>query len=232
LDIAQSYFDDFSKYSTKIAPRILRLTFQSVIQQIGKKFVYSHVEGNYRTDQVKEALDLLCDAGLVYRIQHTAANGVPLGAEVNLKFNKYIVLDTGILLALLNNSSGSNMQVSADVVSAAASDLVNKGSLTELVAGCELIKHAKPNSKHELYYWENLNKNATAEVDYILSRDMKIVPLEVKAGTSGKMKSLRYFMEKKQLSYAIRCSLENFARIEDDGINIDIIPLYAISNLF
>ena len=231
-DIAQSYFDDFSKYSTKIAPRILRLTFQSVIQQIGKKFVYSHVEGNYRTDQIKEALDLLCDAGLVYRIQHTAANGLPLGAEVNLKFNKYIVLDTGILLALLNNTSGSNMQVSADVVSAAASDLVNKGSLTELVAGCELIKYAKPNSKHELYYWENLNKNATAEVDYILSRDMKIVPLEVKAGTSGKMKSLRYFMEKKQLSYAIRCSLENFARIEDNGINIDIIPLYAISNLF
>ena len=69
-------------------------------------------------------------------------------------------------------------------------------------------------------------------MDYILSRDMKIVPLEVKAGTSGKMKSLRYFIEKKQLSYAIRCSLENFARIEDDGINIDIIPLYAISNLF
>lgn len=76
-DIAQSYFDDFSKYSTKISPRILRLTFQSVIQQMGKKFVYSHVEGNYHTEQIKEALDLLCDAGLVYRVQHTAANGLP-----------------------------------------------------------------------------------------------------------------------------------------------------------
>lgn len=225
-DIAQSYFDDFSKYSTKIAPRILRLTFQSVIQQIGKKFVYSHVEGNYRTEQIKEALDLLCDAGLVYRVQHTAANGLPLGAEVNLKFNKYIVLDTGLLLT----SAGSTTQLSTDVVSATASDLVNKGSLTELVAGCELIKYARPNIKQELYYWENLSKNASSEVDYILSRDMQIIPLEVKAGTSGKMKSLRYFMHKKQLSYAIRCSLENFARLEDDGI--DIIPLYALSNLF
>ena len=229
-DIAQSYFDDFSKYSTKIAPRILRLTFQSVIQQIGKKFIYSHVEGNYRTEQIKEALDLLCDAGLVYRVQHTAANGLPLGAEVNLKFNKYIVLDTGLLLTLLNNSAGSTTQLSTNVISATASDLVNKGSLTELVAGCELIKYARHNIKQELYYWENLSKNASSEVDYILSRDMQIIPLEVKAGTSGKMKSLRYFMHKKQLSYAIRCSLENFARLEDDGI--DIIPLYALSNLF
>lgn len=229
-DIAQSYFDDFSKYSTKIAPRILRLTFQSVIQQIGKKFVYSHVEGNYRTEQIKEALDLLCDAGLVYRVQYTAANGLPLGAEINIKFNKYIVLDTGLLLTLLNNSAGSNILASADVVSATAADLVNKGSLTEMVAGCELIKYARPNIKQELYYWENLSKNASSEVDYILSRDMKIVPLEVKAGTSGKMKSLRHFMKKKQLSYAIRSSLENFAQLENDGI--DIIPLYALSNLF
>ena len=229
-DIAQSYFDDFSKYSTKIAPRILRLTFQSVIQQIGKKFVYSHVEGNYRTEQIKEALDLLCDAGLVYRVQYTAANGLPLGAEINLKFNKYIVLDTGLLLTLLNSSAGSNILASADVVSATAADLVNKGSLTEMVAGCELIKYARPNIKQELYYWENLSKNASSEVDYILSRDMKIVPLEVKAGTSGKMKSLRHFMEKKQLSYAIRSSLENFARLENNGI--DIVPLYALSNLF
>ena len=226
-DIAQSYFDDFSKYSSKIDPRILRLTFQSVIQQIGKKFVYSHVEGNYRTEQVKEALELLCDAGLIYRVQHTSANGLPLGAEVNIKFNKYILLDSGLLLTLLNHTT--NASLSSDIVSATAADLVNKGSLTEMVAGCELIKYAKPNIKQELYYWENLSKNATAEVDYILSRDIQVVPLEVKAGTSGKMKSLRYFMEKKKITRAIRTSLENFSRIEDDGV--DIIPLYALSNI-
>lgn len=226
-DIAQSYFDDFSKYSSKIDPRILRLTFQSVIQQIGKKFVYSHVEGNYRTEQVKEALELLCDAGLIYRVQHTAANGLPLGAEVNIKFNKYLLLDSGLLLTLLNHTTNSSL--SSDIVSATAADLVNKGSLTEMVAGCELIKYAKPNIKPELYYWENLSKNATAEVDYILSRNMQLVPLEVKAGTSGKMKSLRYFMEKKKISYAIRSSLENFSRLEADGV--DIIPLYALSNI-
>ena len=99
-----------------------------------------------------------------------------------------------------------------------------------MVAGCEIIKYSKPNIKQSLFYWENLSKNASSEVDYILSQNMQIIPLEIKAGTSGKMKSLRYFMEKKTLSYAIRSSLENFARLEDVGI--DIIPLYALSNLF
>ena len=229
-DIVQSYNDDFSKYSNKIDPRILRLTFQSVIQQIGKKFIYSKVEGNYRTEQVKEALDLLCDAGLVYRIQHTAANGLPLGAEVNIKFNKYIILDTGLLLTLLSNSVGGNIQISTEILASTAADLVNKGSLAEMVAGCEIIKYLKPNIKQDLYYWENLNKNASSEVDYILSYNMQIVPLEIKAGIGGKMKSLRYFMEKKQIKYAIRSSLENFSRLDNEGI--DIIPLYALSNLF
>ena len=229
-DIVQSYNDDFSKYSNKIDPRILRLTFQSVIQQIGKKFIYSKVEGNYRTEQVKEALDLLCDAGLVYRIQHTAANGLPLGAEVNIKFNKYIILDTGLLLTLLSNSVGGNIQISTEILVSTAADLVNKGSLTEMVAGCEIIKYLKPNIKQDLYYWENLTKNASSEVDYILSYNMQIVPLEIKAGIGGKMKSLRYFMEKKQIKYAIRSSLENFSRLDNEGI--DIIPLYALSNLF
>lgn len=229
-DIVQSYNDDFSKYSNKIDPRILRLTFQSVIQQIGKKFIYSKVEGNYRTEQVKEALDLLCDAGLVYRIQHTAANGLPLGAEVNIKFNKYIILDTGLLLTLLSNSVGGNIQISTEILASTAADLVNKGSLAEMVAGCEIIKYLKPNIKQDLYYWENLTKNASSEVDYILSYNMQIVPLEIKAGIGGKMKSLRYFMEKKQIKYAIRSSLENFSRLDNEGI--DIIPLYALSNLF
>lgn len=80
-----------------------------------------------------------------------------------------------------------------------------------------------------LYFFKNLANGATAEVDYILSRNMTVLPLEIKSGTSGKMKSLRLFMQKKHLTHAIRSSMENFSQLENDGI--DIIPLYAISNL-
>lgn len=229
-NIADSYYEDFKKYAKKISPELLTAVMQSAVLQIGGKFVYSHVEGGYSISEVKKALGFLCDAGILYQVQHTAANGLPLGVEINKKFTKYILLDSALLLCLLNMNIGGTHQITADILTATAADLVNKGSLTEMVAGLELIKYASPKRKYPLFYWENLAKGATAEVDYILSRDMQIVPLEVKAGTSGKMKSMRYFMEKKKLSYAIRSSLENFARLENDGI--DIIPLYALSNLF
>ncbi len=228
-DIADSYYDDFGKYNKKVSPDLLRDVLRSVVMQIGNKFVYSQVEGNYSIYEVKKALTLLCHAGLIYKVQHTAANGLPLGAEINKKFQKYIILDSGILLYLLNMEANGAQEIKQDILTATAADLVNKGSLTEMVAGLELIKYNNTKCRPELFYWVNTDKGTTSEVDYILSRDMKVLPMEVKSGTSGKMKSLRLFMQKKQLTRAIRCSMENFSRLENDGI--DIIPLYAISNI-
>ena len=100
-DIQLTYYDDFVKYAKKVDPTLLRNTLQSVILQIGNKFVYSQVEGDHRAEEVKKALGLLCDAGIIKRVSHTAANGLPLGAEINKKFRKYIYLDSGLLLRIL-----------------------------------------------------------------------------------------------------------------------------------
>ena len=238
-DIQLAYYDDFAKYSRKIDPTLLRNTLQSVVLQIGKKFVYSKVEGGYKADEVKKALQLLCDAGIVKRVSHTAANGLPLGAEVNDKFRKYIYLDSGLLLRILDMDFGGAQQLTELIVTGAAEDLVNKGSLTEMVLGWEFVKYENPRAQLDLYYWENTNDGTSAEVDYILVRDMNILPVECKSGTSGKMKSLRLFMQHKKLPKAVRSSLENFSLLQykdqDDSDtirNIEIIPLYSISNLF
>ena len=81
----------------------------------------------------------------------------------------------------------------------------------------------------------NLTKGTTSEVDYVMAKNMQILPIEVKAGTSGKMKSLRFFMEKKDLTFGVRTSLENFSMltIKSDTIEryIEIIPIYAIGRL-
>lgn len=82
--------------------------------------------------------------------------------------------------------------------------------MAELTVGLELLKSSNPQSKYDLFYWENLDRNATSEVEYVISKNAKCVPIEVKAGTSGKMKSLRLFMNRKGLSAGIRSSLENF----------------------
>ena len=86
--------------------------------------------------------------------------------------------------------------------------------------------------------WMRQAKNATAEVDYVLPRDMQVLPFEVKAGVQGGMKSLWEFMRDKQLTEAVRCSLENFAifdHIDSKAANairhVTIVPLYAVSQL-
>ena len=164
---------------------------------------------------------------------------MPLGAEVNEKYRKYIYLDSALLLRILDMDLGSIRQQTELIVAGTAEDLVNKGGLAEMVLGWEMIKYNNPRSQHDLYYWENMAEGTCSEVDYIMARDLKVVPIECKAGISGKMKSLHLFMRQKHLTDAIRCSLENFATIEtldkqDDNIErcIQIIPLYAVSNLF
>lgn len=238
-DIQLTYYDDFAKYAKKVDPTLLRNTLQSVILQIGNKFTYSKVEGAYRAEEVKKALKLLCDAGIVKRVSHTAANGLPLGAETNDKFRKYIYLDSGLLLRILDMDLGGARQLTDLIIAGTAEDLVNKGGLTEMVLGWELVKYNNPRSQHDLYYWENTADGTRSEVDYIIARDMKVLPIECKSGTSGKMKSLHMFMRYKHLTDAIRCSLEDFALLEsndkqDNGAlrRISIIPLFAISNLY
>lgn len=116
-----------------------------------------------------------------------------------------------------------------------AADLVNRGGVAGMSVGLELIKCDFPGYQPELFYWENVSRGTSPEVDYVIAYDMTVLPIDVKAGTSGKMKSLRLFMESKGLNYAVRTSLENFGRIDfaaagSEGM-IDILPIYAIGRL-
>lgn len=234
-DIQQTYYDDFSKYNEKVPTELLRNTLQSVISQTGQKFVYSKVSGGYSPDDVRKALALLSDAGIIKPVRHTAANGLPLGAEVNNKFIKYLYLDSGLLLRVLDLDFGGSGPIKELILVGTEADLVNKGGLAELSVGWELVKSADMRHRYELYYWENLSNGTTSEVDYVIPYNMKILPVEVKSGTSGKMKSLRLFLQKKKIDRAVRTSLENFSKLiyEDTGSvrEISIIPIYAIGCL-
>lgn len=239
-DIQQSYYDDFAKYSKKVDPQLLRNTLSAVARQSGKKFVYSKVDGGYKAEEVKEGLRLLRDAGIIIPVQMSAANGLPLGAQVNPKFTRYDYLDTGLLLRVLAMNYDDDKELTRLILAGEAPDLVNKGIVAELTAGLELMKSSSPQSRYELFYWENLERNATSEVEYVIAKNARCLPVEVKAGTSGKMKSLRLFMNRKNLSTGIRCSLENFGMLEVSDIDetghsvsrkIGILPLYAVWRL-
>ncbi len=236
-DIISGYEDDFPKYRKKVDPVLLRMTLRSAAVQVTKKFSYTEVGGGFRTEDVKKALGMLLLAGICTQVTRTDANGLPLGSESDQNYRKILILDPGLLLRLLDMSSINMAKIVGEILTEDTTDLVNKGPLAEMVAGLELQRYKTPNLRHELYYWVRLAKNSQAEIDYVESKD-GILPIEVKAGMKGGMKSLWIFMREKELESAVRCSLENFGRFEyvdkmdSDAVRkVAIYPLYAISNL-
>ena len=237
-DIVVTYEDDVPKYRKKIDPTLLRNTMRSVAVQVTNKFVFSAVEGNYKAADVKKALDLLTKAGIVIPVTHTDANGLPLGSEADKSYQKILLLDTGLMLRLLNMTTGDISELTEQILTSDVTDLINKGPIAEMLAGLELLHYRTPNIRHEVYYWQRQAKNSQAEVDYISSCRQTVLPIEVKAETQGGMKSLWIFMRERRLMNAIRCSLANFGAFdyadpEASGAirHVQICPLYAISQM-
>lgn len=237
-DILTGYEDDFPKYRKKVDPVLLRQTMRTVAAMATKKFIYAQVPGEYKSAEVKKALDMLTKAGIVIPVTHSKANGLPLENESDKTIRKMLLLDTGLMLRLLNMTLGDITDITTHILTSTAADLVNKGALAEMLGGLEYLHYLSPNIRHEQYYWVREAKNSLAEIDYLLTLQSKVVPMEVKAGVQGGMKSLWEFMREKKLSQAIRCSLENFGSFDyTDGKDnnavrhVIICPLYAISQL-
>lgn len=234
-DIIDTYQDDFSKYKRRVSPVLLRQVLRSAALQAGQKFTYSQVSRDISSSDIKDALHLLTLAGLVFPVIHSAGNGVPLGAEEDTKYSKFLFFDLGVMQTLLDYPASDTL-LSNDV------DFVNKGAASEMFAGLEMLKYLDCFKKHELHYWQNMGRNNSAEVDYLIASQGKVLPIEIKASTQGGMQSLWLFMRKHKLHEAVRCSLENFgefdyfdksplAEDESDRRHVAVIPLYALSNL-
>jgi len=237
-DILTGYEDDFPKYRKKVDPVLLRNTMRSAAVQATKKFKYSQVQGEYTSVEVKRALDMLTQAGIVIPVVHTSANGLPLGDEADLSIRKMLLLDTGLMLRLLNMSMGDISELTTHILTAPVAELVNKGTIAEMLAGLEYVHCLTPNLRHDMFYWVRQARNSLAEVDYVLSIGNSIVPMGVKSGVQGGMKSLWEFMREKKLSKAIRCSLENFGSFDyvdakdgDAVRHVTICPLFAMSQM-
>ena len=218
-DLVISLRSDFTKYKEKVPALQISAVFDSVAVQMGNKFVYSNVSRDYGHRQIKDGLELLKMSGLVIPVIHSAANGAPLGAEMDLKKQKMLLLDTGIYQRLLGLPL-------SDILLGDDFSLVNKGNLAELFIGLEILKAGSCFEQKNLYYWHRESKSSNAEVDYIVQIGKNIVPVEVKSNTRGAMQSMRLFLEEKRSPFGIRTSLENFGELP----NVKIIPLYALGD--
>lgn len=219
-DLIFTYVDDFAKYKKRVPASRLREIFISIMEQTGNKFVYSHAAENIKHESIKTAVELLIMAGLVYSITHSAANGVPLSAELNHKQQKMIAFDTGIMQQMLKLDI-SNLFLGESL------QQINKGSIAEMFVGLEIIKNMPCTAPAQLFFWQREQRNSQAEIDYLVESGTNILPIEVKAGTRGAMQSLYQFLSEKNIKKGLRVSLENFGSID----KIEIYPIYAVSNI-
>jgi predicted AAA+ superfamily ATPase len=217
--LLQTYRSDFGKYANTSRHKYLLKVFDAAPRLVGQRVKYVHMDPEDKSRDLKGALELLTLAGLVKPIPLTHASGLPLGAQTNEQKFKLNFLDVG----LMQNSCG----LSADL--AISNDLIriNSGSVAEQFVGQELRAYTDPHQPSRLFFWARDKRGSSAEVDYIMNVGTDILPLEVKAGKTGTLKSLRIFMDDKQSRLGVRVSQEKLSYTE----KILSLPLYMLEQL-
>ncbi len=216
--IIVNYEDDFQKYARKYQIETVGKVFRSIGKQLGKKFQYTNVDPDMKTYPIKQGLHLLIKAGVAYPCFHTSGHVYPLNAEINEKKFKIFFFDIGIAHRLLG----------LDLAEWVTNPIEMKylGESAEQLIAQEFIAYSNSSKPPEIYYWHNESKSGNAEVDFITVKNNEIVPIEVKSGIKGGMKSLKFFLETHpESTYGVKISEGSFSR---HG-NLEEIPLYGIA---
>ena len=227
--IVATYRDDFNKYSQGRLRTRVQAVFDRLPGMVGRKFKYVEVSRDHRAAELADALAHLCMARVASKVHHTSANGVPLAAEINERRFKCLYMDVGLMCAALH----------LNVLDLGRQDqtLVNNGAVAEQFIGQHLLHGGPRYETPMLYYWAREARSAAAEVDYLLTPGSGIVPVEIKAGTTGSLRSLHQFLKEKRRDFALRFNagppslLLDSKRLPDgSGIEYTLLslPLYMV----
>jgi len=175
-------------------------------------------------------------ARVISKVIHSDCSGLPLQANLNEKIYKMLFLDIG----LMNGISGVNWRSLSGLD---ALSLVNEGAMAEQFIGQHLQNLLFDTPNRELTYWLREGRSNNAEIDYVIALQGAIVPIEVKAGASGTLKSLHHFMAEKKAPLAFRfdANLPTSSKIEADiptktgrqAVSYPLVslPLYLVERL-
>lgn len=220
-ELIETYIQDFPKYTKKHQIKYVDTLFNQIPHFIGEQFKYSSIHGEYKKRELAPSLDLLCHANVVHKITHSAGNGIPLGAEINLDWFKMIFLDVGLTQAMLGVDLASWF-LNRD------KNLINRGTIVEAFVGQEILCYESPKNKNDLYFWKREAKGSLAEVDYLLAQENSVVPVEVKSGLGSTLRSMQQFLEShKKSTYGLRFWAENTSEYQ----NILSKPLYSVARM-
>lgn len=215
--ILDAYEQDFSKHApSDIVPRI-RMLWNSIPAQLtkeNKKFIYGIIKEGARAKDYEIALMWLADCGLVHKVHRVTAPNLPLKAYEDLKAFKLFLLDVGLLSCMVRLHQRALLD---------GNELFKefKGALTEQY----VLQQLKTMNGLDAYYWTN--NRGSAEIDFLIDNGIDVIPIEVKAETNLKAKSLKIFCERFEPKVAIRMSMNDYKK-EDRLLNL---PLWAAENM-
>lgn len=178
-EICETYRLDFSQYKPRVDTLCLHNVLSAVAKSVGQQIKYSHLADGFSNPTIKKAFDLLCLANIIQRVASADPSGLPLEISSSAKIFKALLVDIG-LMRCLSGMTTENEYISKDLLH------IYRGAMAEQFVGQEIA--ATNNDK--LYYWSRRAKSSSAEVDYLAVVKNKIHPVEVKSGSSGRLKSL------------------------------------------
>lgn len=209
--ILASYLNDMSKYNNLNEIKKTRLTYDNITVQLSRKntrFQYKLIKKGGRASEFENAIEWLCLSGIVSQVYQVEQIKKPLENYRDIDAFKIYVSDPGLLCAKKDLAANDILYMVEEL-----NDF--KGGMTENYVHIQLTING-----YRTYYWESARG---AEVDFIIQRDGKLIPVEVKAADNTRAKSLKVYMETYHPDYAIKLSAKNFG-FEDRK---KTVPLYA-----
>lgn len=194
-DLLATLRDDFSKYANHVHHRRLQAAFAAIPHQLGQRFSYARVDRSERAAALGRAIELLCLARVAHRVRASPALHPPLEAGASDRHFKMLFLDCG----LANTALGLRL---AELEKGTL--LAHAGGVAEQVVGQLLRLTAAPNEIPTGFFWKREERGSEAEVDYVVADGSRLVPIEVKAGSSGTLKSLHALMATRKWKLAVR----------------------------
>lgn len=217
LAIVSQYEGDFGKHVNANQLARIRMTWQGIPMQLAKenkKFFFGQIKKGARMSDFEIAIEWLCNAGLIHKVNLVSKPGLPLKSYVNFSSFKLYLIDVGLLGAL------SELDPQAILYSSSSYEEY-KGAITEQYVLQELVA----SGKYTPCYFSS--DKSTYEVDFLIQKGSDIVPIEVKSEENLKSKSLKFYCDKFKPIFGVRTSMSNM-RKQDWMVNI---PLWAIASL-
>ena len=219
--LINGYRDDFPKYGRRVNLEVLNLVYSKLAHVAGgSRAKYSFFSRELRSVQIKSALELLSDAHIITKVHAARGGTYPVAAGINLDLFKIAHLDIG----LLQNAMGFDWEL---LPPAAESITLANGRLAEQFVAQELSAVTPLDLRAQPTYWERQKAGSDAEVDFLIESQSQILPIEVKSGTRGTLRSLQQYLSTFAPPCGLVLSANNISRDRD----VVFLPFYAIGSV-